>query len=89
MTEQELFFRSDGFVADVFVARGDAVQTGDVLAQLEIGELQSQLETRTATGIGRTQPLQSRTGYHRPTCRSTNSTGKLELKLQQARAGFG
>lgn len=44
VTEQELFFRSDGFVADVFVSRSDAVQGGDVLAQLEISELQSQLE---------------------------------------------
>jgi multidrug efflux pump subunit AcrA (membrane-fusion protein) len=44
VTEQELFFRSDGFVADVFAARGDEVQAGDVLAQLEISELQSQLE---------------------------------------------
>ncbi len=41
--EQELFFKSDGFVADVFFSRGDQVQTGDLLAELEIGELQNRL----------------------------------------------
>lgn len=41
--EQELFFKSDGFVDQVFVARGDRVQAGDVLAQLEITELEGQL----------------------------------------------
>ena len=41
--EQELFFKTDGFVADVYFSRGDQVQTGDLLAELEIGDLQNQL----------------------------------------------
>ena len=41
--EQELFFKSDGFVADVFVARGDQVDEDDLLAELEIGDLQNRL----------------------------------------------
>lgn len=41
--EQELFFKSDGFIADVFFARGDQVNEGDLLAELEIGELQNRL----------------------------------------------
>ena len=41
--EQELFFKSDGFVADVFFARGDQVNEGDLLAELEIGDLQNRL----------------------------------------------
>lgn len=41
--EQELFFKTDGFVATVNIARGDRVQEGDILAELEIEDLQSQL----------------------------------------------
>jgi multidrug efflux pump subunit AcrA (membrane-fusion protein) len=41
--EQDLFFRSEGFVDQIFVQRGDRVQAGDVLAQLEIGNLENQL----------------------------------------------
>jgi HlyD family secretion protein len=41
--EQELFFRTDGFVSDVFFARGDQVQAGDLLAELEIVDLQNRL----------------------------------------------
>lgn len=41
--EQELFFKSDGFVDQVFVSRGDQVQAGDILAQLEITDLEGQL----------------------------------------------
>lgn len=41
--EQEIFFRTDGFVADVYFSRGDQVQAGDLLAELEIGDLQNQL----------------------------------------------
>ena len=33
--QQDLFFRSDGFVRAVYVARGDQVQAGDVLARLD------------------------------------------------------
>ncbi len=47
--EQELFFRSDGFVGELFVQRGDTVQAGDVLAQLEISDLQNQLAQAQVT----------------------------------------
>jgi HlyD family secretion protein len=33
--QQDLFFRSDGYVREVYVARGDSVQSGDVLARLD------------------------------------------------------
>jgi multidrug efflux pump subunit AcrA (membrane-fusion protein) len=53
VAEQRLFFRSDGFVRDVFVARDALVQAGDALAELEIGRLedemaQAQLAVQTA-----------------------------------------
>ena len=41
--EQELFFETSGNVGGVFVARGDWVQAGDVLAELDIDDLQKQL----------------------------------------------
>lgn len=42
--QQELFFRTDGFVHAVYVARGDAVKAGDVLAELEnLSDLEGQL----------------------------------------------
>ena len=41
--EQELFFETSGNVGDVSVARGDWVQAGDVLAELDIDDLQKQL----------------------------------------------
>jgi multidrug efflux pump subunit AcrA (membrane-fusion protein) len=43
VTEQELFFRTDGFVTDIFVARGDMVAAGEILAQLDIDDLENQL----------------------------------------------
>jgi multidrug efflux pump subunit AcrA (membrane-fusion protein) len=41
--EQELFFETSGNVGEVFVARGDWVQAGDVLAELDIADLEKQL----------------------------------------------
>jgi multidrug efflux pump subunit AcrA (membrane-fusion protein) len=41
--EQELFFETSGNVGDVFVARGDWVEAGDVLAELDIADLEKQL----------------------------------------------
>jgi multidrug efflux pump subunit AcrA (membrane-fusion protein) len=44
--EQELFFETSGNVGDVFVARGDWVEAGDVLAELDIDDLQKQLSQK-------------------------------------------
>lgn len=41
--QQDLFFRTDGFVRNVKVERNDQVQTGDLLADLEIVDLENQL----------------------------------------------
>jgi multidrug efflux pump subunit AcrA (membrane-fusion protein) len=41
--EQELFFETSGNVGEVYVARGDWVKTGDVLAELEISDVEKQL----------------------------------------------
>jgi len=44
--EQELFFKTGGNVGDVFVARGDWVEEGKVLAQLDIANLEKQLSQK-------------------------------------------
>lgn len=44
--EQELFFETSGNVGDVFVSRGDWVQAGDVLAELDISDLEKQLSQK-------------------------------------------
>ncbi len=37
--QQEMFFRTDGYVKAVYFQRGEAVKAGDVLAELETGDL--------------------------------------------------
>jgi len=44
--EQELFFETNGNVSEVFVSRGDWVQAGDVLAELDIDDLEKQLSQK-------------------------------------------
>jgi multidrug efflux pump subunit AcrA (membrane-fusion protein) len=41
--EAELYFRTDGRVLEVYVSKGDAVQTGDRLAELDVAALYRQL----------------------------------------------
>ena len=44
--EQELFFETNGNVSEVYAARGDWVQPGDVLVELDIDELEKQLSQK-------------------------------------------
>lgn len=41
----DLFFRADGFVRAIFAESGDEVTAGEILAELEIAELERSLET--------------------------------------------
>ncbi len=43
LQEQDLFFRSGGYVSIVYVEKGDWVETGTVLAELEVEDLRNQL----------------------------------------------
>jgi multidrug efflux pump subunit AcrA (membrane-fusion protein) len=49
VTEQELFFETNGYVKVVHVAKDDLVRAGDLLAELEIGDLQNQLAQAQVT----------------------------------------
>ena len=42
VNQQDLFFRTDGFVRNVKIQRNDQVKAGDLLADLEIGDLENQ-----------------------------------------------
>jgi multidrug efflux pump subunit AcrA (membrane-fusion protein) len=59
--QQDLFFRTDGYVKDVYFKRGDTVKGGDVLAELETGELANQLaEAEMAVQVAETKLIQAR-----------------------------
>lgn len=45
MVEEELFFRSNGRVRAIFSERNDMVKAGDIIAELEIDDLERQLES--------------------------------------------
>jgi RND family efflux transporter MFP subunit len=47
--EEELFFRTSGYVGTVYVKRDDWVKTGDVLAELEVTDLKNQLAQAEAS----------------------------------------
>jgi RND family efflux transporter MFP subunit len=49
VVEEELFFRTSGYVGSVYVSRGDDVQAGDVLAELEVRDLKNQLAQAEAS----------------------------------------
>lgn len=43
VTEEELFFRTSGYVGAVYVKRDDWVEAGDLLAELEVTDLKNQI----------------------------------------------
>jgi RND family efflux transporter MFP subunit len=49
VTEEELFFRTAGYVGTVYVKRDDWVEAGDVLAELEVTDLKNQLAQAEAS----------------------------------------
>ncbi|MCI0396440.1 MAG: efflux RND transporter periplasmic adaptor subunit [Chloroflexi bacterium] len=87
--EQELFFRTDGFVATVNVARGDRVQLGDVLAELEIEELRNQLSQKQLALQTAELTLAKAEQERQDTLLEAQITlEQLQLQLAQARAGY-
>ena len=71
VTEQELFFRTNGRVKNVHVKRNDTVTEGQVLADLEMPELERQLE-RPSSILNRAKSGRSK------------ANGSLATELQRA-----
>lgn len=90
IVEQTLFFKSDGFVDQIFVQRGDRVQAGDVLAQLEITGLQNQLAQMQVTletvEIRRQQAEQQRQDA---LLEAQINRDKIQLQLNQQQVSGG
>jgi RND family efflux transporter MFP subunit len=81
VVEEELFFRTDGYVDAVYVERDGWVHAGDILAELEVTDLKNQLaqaETALALAISNNE---QRVAEAEATLRIA------ELRLAQARAG--
>ncbi|HIP70748.1 MAG TPA: HlyD family efflux transporter periplasmic adaptor subunit [Anaerolineae bacterium] len=82
--EQAVFFKTDGFVDQIFVSRGDQVQAGDVLAQLEISGLENQLaQAQVALQTAQARLDQAEQARQDTLAESQISLQKAELQLQQ------
>jgi multidrug efflux pump subunit AcrA (membrane-fusion protein) len=61
--EEELYFRTDGRVLDVYAERGDAVRAGDRLAELDVAALYRQVaQAELAVETARTDLASAETG---------------------------
>jgi RND family efflux transporter MFP subunit len=80
VTEEELFFRTAGYVSTVYVSRNQEVKAGDVLAELEVTDLQNQLAQAQAD----LEAIQLTS--QRQTAEAEASLHTAELRLAQAKA---
>jgi multidrug efflux pump subunit AcrA (membrane-fusion protein) len=76
--EQDLFFETSGNVGEVHVARGDWVKAGDVLAELEVSDLEKQLAQKKISL--ETAQLRLEQGQ----IQATEAITTTQTKLQQA-----
>lgn len=85
VTEKELFFKTDGYARDVHVAQGDIVEAGDLLAELEIGDLESQLaQAQVALQTSELRLSQAEQEYADALAEAEINMQKAELQLRQA-----
>jgi HlyD family secretion protein len=88
LLEQELFFRTDGLVGDVFVERGDWVEAGDALAELEISSLETQLvQKQLALETAELNLAKAEQSLADSLFLEQVSLEKAKIKLEQARTG--
>ena len=80
VVEEELFFRTGGYVAHVYVTRNQEVKAGDILAELEITDLLNQLAQAQAN-LQATQMASER-----QVAEAEANLRTAELRLAQARA---
>jgi len=78
--EEELFFKTSGYVDEVYIRRNDEVQEGDLLAELEVTDLKNQITQKEAE-------LQSvQMDYDRRVTEAQNSVRAAELNLAKLEA---
>ena len=78
--EEELFFKTSGYVDEVYIRRNDEVQAGDLLAELEVTDLKNQITQKEAE-------LQSvQMDYERRVTEAQNSVRAAELNLAKLEA---
>ena len=82
VVEEELFFRTSGYVGTVLVERDDWVQAGDILAELETTDLQNQLI------LAQTELEAVQLSSARQIAEAQASLLIAELRLEQARASY-
>ncbi len=82
VVEEELFFRTAGYVEALYVERNDHVQAGDLLAELETSDLQNQLAQARAD----LEAVQF--SFERQLAEAQASLKIAELRLEQAHARF-
>jgi HlyD family secretion protein len=88
--EQELFFKTDGFVAGVYYKRGDEVEAGDLLAELEIGDLQNRLaQQQVALQTAELTLAKAEQAIADQTLEAQIALEKLRLQMEQEEAGAG
>jgi len=85
--EEKLFFKTGGYIKNVFVKKGDAVQKGDLLAELEIGDLENQLaQAQLDLETARLQLTQAQQANEQDIARARAALETDQLQLAQARA---
>jgi len=78
--EEELFFKTNGYVQSVYVGRNDDVQEGDLLAELEVTDLKNQITQQEAE-------LQAvKMDQERNLSNANNSVRAAELRLAKLQA---
>jgi multidrug resistance efflux pump len=82
VVEEELFFRTSGYVEAVYVSRNERVQDGDILAELETTDLKNQLAQAKA------DLETAQFSSARQLAEAQASLKIAELRLAQARARF-
>jgi len=87
VNQQDLFFRSDGYVRTVNFGRGDAIKAGDVLAELELGDLDIQLSQAQLTlQLAETKLAQAQQDNANQLIEAQMALDKVNLQAKQAGA---
>ncbi len=85
--EARLFFHSDGYVQSVAVQKGDLVQAGDVLAELDVAALQRSLErARHDLEVAQEQLAEAQQTHQDDLVRARLALATAQAKLDAAEA---